>query len=47
VLAVAVSADDAKGRARGVDGDHGMQAVRLARAAEIFEGFTGAIGPGR
>jgi hypothetical protein len=44
VFAVAVSADDANRHAFAVGGDDGVQAVRLADAAEILEGLAGSIG---
>src|SRR5581483_12494281 len=47
VLAVAEAAIDAKRTAFLIDHDHGVHAVGTTGAAEIFDGLTGAIRPGR
>jgi hypothetical protein len=46
VLAVTKAAHHANGRAFSVDDDHCVQAIGFARAADIFEGFAGAVRAG-
>jgi len=47
VLAPAVAADDANRPPVRIDDDDVVQAVGLALAAEILDGFAGAISPWR
>ena len=46
VLAAAEVAHDAGGAARGIDGDDGVHAGRLAGAAQIVDRLAGPMRPG-
>jgi hypothetical protein len=43
VLALTITAHDADRLALSIDDDYRVHAIRLARPAEVLEGFTGAI----